>query len=180
MTRRFWTLAAIGVATFAVIAAAIWFFAWRPVRFVDRARGFSIRFSPEWEILGEGEGAVVRAVRTMGVAQGGGTGVLNVFVSPVANIANAEAYRELFIESVASKFKGFARVQEGIRAGPGVQAPWILYINRRESDDLRVQVCQYFFVRGSRGYVITCTAAPVHFESFRADFEEAVDSFTLE
>ena len=177
MNRRFWKLAAIGVATFAALAGAMWYFAWRPVRFVDRSRGFSIRFSPEWEVLGEGEGAVVRAVRTMGVSQGGGTGVISVFVSPVANIANAEA-TEPFTESVASVRATPAK--EGSRADAGLPVPWILYVHRTDPDDLRVQVCQFFFVRESRGYVVTCTAAPMHFETFRADFEEAVDSFKFE
>ena len=75
---------------------------------------------------------------------------------------------------------GFARIQEGTRAIAGLPAPWILYVHRTDPGDLRAQVWQFFFVRESRGYIVTCTAAPVHFESFRADFEEAVDSFKLE
>jgi len=180
MNRRFWINAALAAGVFSAFVAVMWYFAWRPARIIDSKNGFSIRFSAEWEVAGEGEGATLRALRTMGVGQGGGTGVINVWVSPIANIPDATAYRGWFVEHMAGKFPGFARIQEGTRTIAGLPAPWILYVHRTDPGDLRAQVWQFFFVRESRGYIVTCTAAPVHFESFRADFEEAVDSFKLE
>ena len=180
MNRRIWINAVLAAGVFAAFVAAMWYFAWRPSRIVDAANGFSIRFTAEWEVTGEGEGATLRALRTMGVPQGGGTGVINVLVNTIANIPDATAYRSWFVENMAKKFKGFARIQEGTRSGSELKPPWILYVHRTDPDDLRVQVWQFFYVRGTRGYVVTCTAAPMHFESFRADFEEAVDSFKLE
>ena len=180
MNRRFWINAALAAGVFAAIVAVMWFFAWRPARIFDAKNGFSIRFTAEWEYAGEGEGATLRALRTMGVAQGGGTGVINVLVNYLDNIPNAAAYRAWFVDHMAKKFPGFERIQEGSREIAGVQAPWILYVHRIDPGNLRAQVWQFFFVRESRGYIVTCTAAPVHFESFRADFEEAVDSFKLE
>ena len=181
MTRRFWTLAALAVATFAVFAAAIWYLAWRPLRFVDPARGFSIRFSPEWEVIGEGEGAVVRAVRTLGVAQSGGTGVISVQVYHIENLRDAKTYRDWYHKGINNKsFKELARVSDGIRSAGGLEAPWLLFVYRTEPQNIRMQVWQVFFVRGSRGYVLSCTALPFEFENFRPDFEEAVDSFKLD
>jgi hypothetical protein len=173
-------LAALAFGVFAVIATAIWYFAWRPARYVDARNGFSIRFTAEWDVWGEGEGATVRAVRTMGVSQGGGTGIISVYVSPIVNIKDGEAYRSWFAETIARKFKGFAKIKEGSRAIAGVQTPWLLYLHQTEPGDVRVQVWQFFLVRESRGYLLTCTAAPFQFEEFRRDFEEAVDSFKLE
>jgi photosystem II reaction center protein PsbP len=180
MNRPIWINAALAVGVFGAFVAAMWYFAWRPARIIDAKNGFSIRFTAEWEVAGEGEGATLRALRTMGVAQGGGSGVINVLVSPIANIPDAAAYRAWFVEHMARKFPGFARIQEGTREIAGLPAPWILYVHRIDPGDLRAQVWQFFFVRESRGYIVTCTAAPMHFENFRADFEESVDSFKFE
>lgn len=178
MNRRFLTLAAIGVAVFAVLAAAMWFFMWRPLRFVDRKAGFSVRFSPEWEVTGEGAGATARAFRELGVRGGGGRGVINVHVSVIDNIPDAAAYRDWFTRLVAKSYPKYARIQEGTRRISGQETPWILFVY--EDQDVRSQVWQFFFVRETKGYIISCTALPREFERFRAEFEEAVDSFRFE
>ena len=101
MNRRFWINAALAAGVFFAFVAVMWYFAWRPARIIDAKNGFSIRFTAEWEVAGEGEGATLRALRTMGVGQGGGTGVINVWVSPISNIPDATAYRGWFVEHMA-------------------------------------------------------------------------------
>ena len=174
-------LAACGLTVFAVIAGAFWYFTWRPVRYVDPAWKFSIRFAPEWAYTGEGDGAVARAMRTKPVERGTiETGVISVFAAPIENIPDALAYRTWYSGFQRKSLEGFALVQEGVRTTPAFEAPWTLFIHRVGPDKSRLQVWQAFFVKGKIGYIVTSTAKPFDFESFRAEFEEAVDSFRLE
>lgn len=181
MNRRTLVLALLGLAVFAAVGAAIWFFMWRPVRFVDPVEKFSIRFSPEWLMLGAGEGANVRAARNLDVSEGGGgTGAINVFASAISNIPDAKAYRDWYMRLNVKEYSKVVRVQEGVRSGPMGEIPWAMFVYEIQVDKdvfTRIQVIQYYFVRGSKGYVVSCTALPAAFERFRRDFEEAVDSF---
>jgi hypothetical protein len=172
--RRVITLALLGIAVFALMMAGIWFFMWRPTRYVDAQYGFSILWSPEWEWTGPGEGANARAHRTLSTSEGLSSAAISVLASPVENIPDAAAYRTWFVQHVVGKFKGFTRLEEGTRG----TVPWIEFLHRTE-DGGRGQVCQYFFLKGGTGYIISCASAPHTFEHFRREFEEAVDSFQL-
>jgi hypothetical protein len=174
--KRTLILAAVAIAVFVVMLTALWFFLWRPARYIDPISGFSIRFTAEWEVAGKGEGAEMRAARELGAAQGGGLGIISVGMYPVVNIPDATAFRAWFRENFAKKFPGYARVQDGMRGA----VPWSLFVHRTDKDDRPAQVCQYFYVKGNRGYVVSCTAKPHEFERFRADFEDAVDSFEMD
>ncbi len=180
MNLRFWKLIGIGAATFAVIAGAIWYFAWRPLRFVDRARGFSIRFGPEWLWQGEGEGAHARATRALGVQGGGPRGVISVFVGEIRDIPDDFAFRSWWTQIPAKNFKNYERLGEGTRRLGDRETPWILYTHLDPDAKTTVKSWQFFQVRERRGYVITCVSTPEAFEEFRPEFEEAVDSFRLE
>jgi len=178
-TKRLLKLTAIGVASFAAVALVVWYFGWRPVRYVDLARGFSIKFSPEWELFGEGEGASMRAKLAKGAHGGGPVGVLSVTVNEIRDIPDGPSFRSWWT-GFSSKIEGFAKVGEGTRRIGDVEAPWILFTHLEETEKVRVQTWQFFFVRGIQGYVISCLAKPEAFESFRPDFEEAVDTFRFE
>lgn len=178
-TRRVLALAAIGLAVFAVMSAAIWFFMWRPTRYVDAEHKFSIRFSPEWEFIGPGEGASARARRTAADSDGVSAAVISILAGPIENIPDAATYRGWFVKNVVSKFKGYTRIEEGTRATPSGRVPWIVFIHRTEGD-LRGQIWQFYYVRDKTGFIISCAAPPSFFERYRREFEEAVDSFTLE
>jgi hypothetical protein len=178
-TKRILKLTAIGVASFAAVAAVFWYFGWRPVRYVDLARKFTMTFSPEWELRGEGEGAVLRAVCAKGPHGGGPVGVISVNVNEIREIPDSAAFRSWWTGFTSKNFKEFARMGEGIRRIGGLEAPWILYTHLDEVAKVPVQTWQFFFVREMRGYVISCLAKPGEFESFRRDFEAAVDSFQL-
>lgn len=180
MNRRTLALGAIAVGVFAAMAFAMWYFAWRPIRFVDSANGFSIRFTAEWDVIGRGEGAHVRAVRTKGPSEGGGTGVISVLMSHIANIPDAATYRTWYAQNMTSKFPGYVLIEEGIRTVAGASVPWSQFLYKSDPGNRPAQVWQFFYVKGSRGYVVTCTATPFDFERFRRDFEEVVDTFQLE
>jgi hypothetical protein len=177
--RRILTLAAVGVAVFAVMTAAIWYFMWRPTRYVDTAHGFSILFSPEWEFTGPGEGASARAHRTLADTDGMSAAAISVLATPIENIPDAPTYRAWFIKNVIGKFKGYTRLEEGTRATPAGQVPWILFLHRTE-EDARGQVWQFYFVKNNTGFIISCASDPSSFERFRREFTEAVDSFQLD
>jgi len=176
--RRITTLAAIGVVAFAIVAGGLWYLLWRPARHVDVELGFTIQFSPEWEVWPPGDGANARATRTIH----GVNAVISVIASDVRNFPDSASYRDWWIEA-SSKGSGFARVQDGIRETPFGRLPWTLYIFRSQPGDIRMQALQYFHLRKGNGkepdraYIISCTATPDMFERFRPDFEETVDTF---
>ena len=178
-TRRILKLTAIGVASFAAVAAVFWYFGWRPVRYVDLARRYTMTFSPEWELRGEGEGAVLRAVFAKGARGGGPVGVISVTVNEIRDIPDGVAFRSWWTGFTSKNFKEFARVEEGVRRIGDLDAPWILYTHLDETAKVPVQTWQFFFVRGLRGYVISCVAKADAYESFRRDFEAAVETFRL-
>ena len=180
MNRRTLFLGAIAVSVFAAVAFAMWYFAWRPTRFVDHANGFSIRFTADWDVIGKGEGAHVRALRTKGPSEGGGTGVISVLMNYIANIPDAPTYRKWFADNMTSKFPQYARIEDGLRTRGGSSVPWSQFVYRSDPGNRPAQVWQFFYVKESRGYVVTCTATPFDFERFRRDFEEIVDTFQLE
>ncbi|HEU4334789.1 MAG TPA: hypothetical protein VFT32_09870, partial [Candidatus Eisenbacteria bacterium] len=128
MNRRTLAMGAIAVGVFAAVAFAMWYFAWRPMRYVDRANGFSIRFTADWDVIGQGEGANVRALRTKGPSEGGGTGVISVLVNHIANIPDAATYRKWFAENMTSKFPQYARIEEGSRSIEGAAVPWSEFV----------------------------------------------------
>jgi hypothetical protein len=175
MNRRTLLLAGLGLVVFALVGALLWYFMWRPLRYVDPVERFSMRFSPEWLVIGAGEGANVRAARELG----GATGVINVFVSQIENIPDAKAFREWYMRLNAKHYSKLATVEEGERNG----IPWSMFVYEIETQKdvkIRTQVMQYYFIRKPKGYIISCTALPSAFERFRPDFEEAVDSFQME
>ena len=178
-TKRILKLTAIGVASFAAVAAVVWYFGWRPVRYVDLARKFTMTFSPEWELRGEGEGAVIRAVYAKGPHGGGPVGVISVTVNEIRDIPDSAAFRSWWTGFTSKNLEGFAKTGEGTRRIGDLDAPWILSTHLEGPDKVRVQTWLFFFVRGLRGYVISCLAKPDAFESFRPDFEAAVDTFQL-
>jgi len=180
--RRITALAVIGVLAFAIVAGGLWFAFWKPVRHVDREHGFSILFTAEWEIWPPGDGATIRASRTIHDANG----VISVLASPVENFPDAAAYRTWWIGATEKSMPGFARVKDGERETPAGKVPWTEYIYRAQPGDFRLQALQFFVLakgkgqEKDRGFIITGTAAPGVFERFRADFLEAVDSFRAE
>lgn len=178
-TRRVLALAVIGLAVFAVMCGAIWYFMWRPTRYVDAEHRFSIRYSPEWEYTGPGEGASTRAHRTLHDSEGTFSAAISVWANPIENLPDAQTFRAWYIKNFISKFSGYTRLEEGIRATPIGLTPWMMFLHRTEAGD-RVQVWQFYFVKNTTGYVISCAATPSAFEKFRREFAEAVDSFQLE
>lgn len=179
--RRITTLAVIGVFAFAVVAGGLWYFHWKPARHVDAELGYSIQFSPEWEVWPPGDGANVRASRTLH----GANGVISVLVSPVKNFPDASAYRDWWIEATKLSTQGFAEAEKGMREMPAGKLPWTRYVFRTQPGDIHMQALQYFFIRKGKdpakdqdwGYILSCTAATDMFERFRAEFEETVDTF---
>ena len=179
--RRIATFAVIGVLAFAVVAAGLWFAYWKPARHVDAELGYSIQFSPEWEVWPPGDGANVRASRTLH----GANGVISVLVSPVKGFPDAAAYGAWWIEATKQATKGFAEAEKGVRTTPAGTLPWTRYVFRTQSGDGRMQALQYFFIRPGKdpakdqdmGFILSFTAATDMFERFRADFEQTVDTF---
>jgi hypothetical protein len=172
---RTWSLIALGVAVFAAIAGLMWAFAGRPHRHVDRSRGYSIEFSPEYVVLPEGDGANVRAFRERGVREGGGTDVINLIVNPIQGLSTAASYSALYTQPNSKELKDYVKIREGTRKIGNAEAAWVEYTHRPGSELL--QAWQVVLVRGQAGYIITCQAKAYDFETARRDFEATVDTF---
>lgn len=72
-------------------------------------------------------------------------------------------------QSMAQMLQGFSVMEQGQTVIAGQPAYWMVY-NHYMGQPLRVLV--YFIVRGTRAYVLTCTASPAEFMRWRPIFTQ--------
>ena len=174
-------LAAVGLAAFAAVAAGIRHLAVGSRRHVDGIKGFSLSFPSGWEFQeGPTEGPAVQGLKVLGIPEGSHRAAVNVTVESLHPPLDVRTYRRRGIVIHGGHLPEYVPIGEGIERFANVEAPWIHYTYVAGPKRKQFQAWQFYLIRGSRGYVITCTADPAAFERFRPDFEEIVRSFRFE
>jgi hypothetical protein len=174
-------MAAVGLASFAAVVGGIRVLASGPARHIDPIKEFSIRFPSGWEFREAGpDGASVLGWRSLGASESSPRAAVNVTVESLDQPLDAPAFCRLGGKMQSGLLPEFQQIEEGSSRIGDVEAPWIRYTYVAGPQKRRFQAWQFFLVRRSRGYVITCTSDPATFERFRPDFEEIALSFRFE
>lgn len=177
--KKYLVLSAVAVVSFAVVAGAIWWLSWRPVRFVNAREGYSIRFPIGWDVLPGGTEALVRAEGLLGPQDVEAPGTITIFVADLKSLPDEGRGVAWWSPISAVRLEGYTRLREGAWRLPGLDVPWMEFTYLPKEKAL-LQGWQFYAREGSRGCVVTCTAAPAAFEKYRADFERTVRSFRFE
>ncbi len=149
-----------------------------PDRYYNDREGFSIKFPTAWE---KQEG--VLAIKVIAKApQNGATNQFREDVNvAVDRLLKAMTIEEYFQQSVTNMKKVLTEFQD-LEKGQGFiddyDAKWMVYTHKMGASTFKVLV--YMIVKDNRGYVITCTALPDRFYTFRSEFEDIAQSFQFE
>jgi len=149
-----------------------------PGRYYNKEKGFSIRFPDQWE---KKEGLMGTAVAALSPQQDPADDFrenVNVVVEDMPKALGLEEYFQANLANMGRLMTDYREVERGELTVYKNDARWLVYSHSMGL--VETKVLAYILVRGSRGYVITCSAAPDQFPEYRAQFEEIGRSFRFE
>lgn len=149
-----------------------------PDRYYNDREGFSMKFPAAWE---KNEGVGGRIVMAQ-VPKDGSTDQfrenVNVIVERLPKAMTLDEYFQQSVTNMKKILNEFQDQEKGQGFIDDYDAKWMVYTHRMGASTLKVLV--YMIVKDNRGYVITCTALPDRFYTFRSQFEDIAQSFQFE
>lgn len=147
------------------------------VAYVNRNKGFSIKFPSSWE---EREGVLGSTVAALSPQEK----PADQF-RPNVNVVVKDLHRDLALEEYMqavlvhmTKQKGFQVHEKGRLTISNSDAIWLVYSQRK--DALNFKVLVYVLVQKRRVYQITCTATLEQFPKYRESFDGIAQTFKFE
>ncbi|MBE7463556.1 MAG: hypothetical protein HS116_08640 [Planctomycetes bacterium] len=147
-------------------------------RFKAPAKGFSIVLPETWERQENAHGTVVLALSQQADASDTFRENINVVVEDLPNEYSVSDYYDANQVQLRKVMTDFVEVQLGDTIIQGQPAKRLVFTHRM--GELNLKVLQYYFSKGKRGFVVTCTAAPGSYAGFEAEFERSVHSLMLD
>lgn len=95
---------------------------------------------------------------------------VNVTTEDLPSPMTVGQYAAAATQSMAQMLQGFSVMEQGQTVIAGQPGYWMVYNHFMNGQALRVLV--YFVVRGTRAYVLTCTASPAEFTRWRPLFAQ--------
>lgn len=103
---------------------------------------------------------------------------INVFVETIPASMDLDAYLARNAEALAKMATDYKQVSQDRQTVGGLSAGTFVFEHRM--GQMSLKCIDYVFVKGGRGYVITCTATPKTYPAFETTFEAACKSFRAE
>ncbi len=147
-------------------------------RFKAPAKGFSVVLPETWERQENAHGTVVLALSPQADASDTFRENINVVVEDLPGEYSVADYYLANQDQLRKVMTDFVEVQLGETIIQGQSAKRLVFTHRM--GQLNLKVLQYYFSKGKRGFVVTCTAAPESYAQFEAEFERSVHSMMLD
>jgi len=149
-----------------------------PNRYTNKDKGFSITFPADWERKEGQMGTIVLALSPQEGPADQFRENVNVTIEDLPKTLSSDEYVEACLGTLR---KVLTDLQEHENSAMNVaDAPAKRLIFSHRMDAVKVKAMQCVLVKGTRGYVITCSAAPDQFDTYRPKFDEIVQSFRFE
>jgi hypothetical protein len=147
-------------------------------KYENKQHGFSLTVPARWEVT---EDTLMCAAMFRSPREGSSDKFcenVNVVIVPMLAGGDLAAHCGVELEALRTFFAGFALKERG-RAPRGLpSARWLVY--ERDSEVGRLKHLVYFVPDGRRVFVMTATARPASFVTYRGTFESILQSFELD
>lgn len=150
----------------------------RPGEHYDRANGFGIVPPVGWDVQHESLGTTVMFLSPVDGADDDFQENINVVAATHRSPLKLDAYTAGVLEAMRRDMTALTKLDASRVAINGVQAERVVCTYRMGV--LTNQALLYFLVKGSRGYVLTCTAAAETYGRYEPIFEDACRSLVLD
>jgi acetyl esterase/lipase len=152
------------------------------VRHVCRTEEFSIAFPAGWAVEEPGNGPAVRALRPAEKGETGNRENVNVEVVDASPGADIDALLKVAAEANAKMARGFRKLQSGKMTIAGADARYLVFtvpvrVGQRTQT---AKMAQYLVLSRIHAYVITCTASPSTYETYKPVFDRIAASLKFE
>lgn len=147
--------------------------------YISKTMGFSIVFPEEWRI-NEGDGEILPAVEAISPLEEGADKFAEYMSVDVEDLERKIDLKEYFFRLRGQQIQEatyFEEIDRGEVSISGERAMYMLF--DMDTPDAYLRVLQYYFVKGGKGYLISCVAESTQFPKHRARFEETAHTFRL-
>jgi len=158
-----------------LISAAATAQEWRV--FESKDYGFAISYPPNWEAREGALGTCVIIISPMEGMQDNFRENANVTLETLAKPMSAQEYMDACVSLMEKNFPGFVELSRGAEGWAGKVVPYL--ICRHSFPRAGAKAMLYFYVSGSRAYVLTCTATESTFDRFQPYFKQIAASFRI-
>jgi len=149
-----------------------------PDRYTNKEKGFSIKFPADWE---RKEGMMGTAVLALSPQEGTADQFrvnVNVTIEDLPKTLSLDEYVAAALGALRKVLTDLEEHENSAMNVAGTPAKRLIFSHRMGA--IKVKAMQCVLVKGTRGYVITCSAAPDQFDNYRPKFDEIVQSFRFE
>ena len=176
--KRFIALAVLGLAFLPVLLAGCAGNSPEPGRYYKKEDGFSIRFPAEWEQKENVMGTVVIALSPAEGQADAFRENVNVVVEALPTPMTLDEYFNRSRVSLKKLISAGQKPEVSDATLGGEKAKRVVY--QTTMGQTGVKGILYIAVKGTRGYAVTCSAAPDAFDAYKARFEEIAGTFRFE
>ncbi|MHC4660713.1 MAG: DcrB-related protein [Planctomycetota bacterium] len=151
-----------------------------PGRHYNSKNGFSIELPGAWETQ-EGGGMMGIAVISKSPQEGSSDMFqenVNVVVEAVPKGITASEYFEQSSAQYAKMLTNFSVDENTAATIDGTEVKRLVFSH--QMGEMKFKVLSYILTKGAKAYVITCTASPATFDSYKGTFEKVSQSFRFE
>ncbi len=138
-------------------------------------KGYTIVFPSNWEVKEGFMGLDVFGLSALKNSEDKFRENVNVVTEDLRTPLTLDEYYDLGVKNLSMLLTDFKEIDTGRVDVNGVPARWIVYDHRM--GEVRARVLQVIMVKGDRAYIITATATPEEFDSYRGSFDTIVKSF---
>ena len=149
-----------------------------PGRYYKKQEGFSIRFPEDWEQKENVMGTVVIALSPAQGADDAFRENVNVTVEALPSSMDLEKYLELSMANLKNLLSEGQEPEVSDTTLGGEKAK--RFVCQMTMGQINVKSTVYVAVKGTRGYLLTCSATPDSFDAYKARFEEIAGTFRFE
>lgn len=149
-----------------------------PGRYYNSRDNFSIKFPEEWENT---EGFMGTAVISRSLLENNADQFrenVNVVVEQLPREMSLDEYGAAGIQNLPRVITDFQEIENGATTINEHDAKWLMYSGRVGT--IRLKCKQFYMVHNKRGYVITCSATPETYDSYKYTFDDVAMSFQFE
>jgi hypothetical protein len=176
--KRFVGLAVLGLAFLSASLAGCSSGSPEPGRYYKKQEGFSIRFPAEWEQKENVMGSVVIALSPAEGADDAFRENVNVTVEALPSPMTLDEYFNLSMANLKNLLSEGQEPEVSDATLGGEKAK--RFVCQMTMGQINVKSTVYVAVKGTRGYLLTCSATPDSFDAYKARFEKIAGTFRFE
>lgn len=146
--------------------------------FVSPENAFSINFPKEWNIQKDFMGTVVAATSPLTGPEDKIRENINIIVSDSQGTSDTKAYADASFEGSKPLLTDYQLFERGNTRHGDIHSEWAIFSHRL--GEIQLKTMTHILLKNGKSYIITCSAAPESFDSYRPQFEEIVKTFKFE